>query len=109
MNATSGHTIRLLTHTERLSYEQAGHSTCIRKDCPGAHAYYATRRTASGRVRWERLCVSHAAKYANRNGLDLPPLPQRPKDHTAPLPASVVARGADTDSTHGASGRKRWN
>jgi hypothetical protein len=31
---------------------------------------------------------------------------QRTADHTAPLPASVVARGADTDAYHGAGGSK---
>lgn len=30
---------------------------------------------------------------------------ERITDHTAPLPASVVARGADTGSTHGTRSR----
>lgn len=101
MTAATGHTIRLLTAAEIAEYATAGWTLCARDKCPGAHAYYGTRLTGHGQPVRERLCVSHAATYARRNGLDLPPLPQRPKDHTAPLPASVIARCADTDSTHG--------
>ncbi len=101
MSPTTEHAIRLLTHAESLAYQTAGWTQCARKGCPGAHAYYATRRAATGGLVRERLCVSHAATYANRHDLVLPPLPQRPKDHVTPLPASVIARGADTDCTHG--------
>jgi len=43
-----------------------------------------------------------------------PPLPLQHMAATVlmaadPPPASVIARCADTDSTHGAAGRKRWN
>lgn len=109
MSPTTGHAIRLLTRQETAASTSLGLTLCTRKNCGGARAYYASRRNATGQIVTERLCVSHGATYATRHGLVLPPLPQRPTDHTAALPASVIARGADTASTHGAAGRKRWN
>lgn len=35
--------------------------------------------------------------------------PQRPTDHVRPLPDTVVARGADTDSAHGLATDDRRN
>jgi hypothetical protein len=103
VNATTDHAIRLMTPPELLAYKTAGWTLCKRDGCDGDAVYYATRRNAHGTWVRERICVAHAAGYATRHGLVLPPLPQRPTDHAMPLPATVVARCADTNSSHGVS------
>jgi hypothetical protein len=102
--STSGHTIRVLTFAELDKYARAGWKNCTTSaPCDGTAAYQADWVTSRGHKAKDRYCLSHAAQYAQRHGLSLPPLPQRPKDHTVPLPASVVARCADTNGYHGLS------
>lgn len=98
---STDHTVRRLTAEEIAKHAAVlGWDVCTVHKCQHAHAYMTSHIDNLGKRVRRRVCAVHAQRYATRHGITMPPLPQQPKDHVSPLPASVIARGAD-NSCHG--------